>query len=358
MEIENKKKFLINFTYISVCGILIFLLCKFLISYLLPFLIATVIAFLMQRPAAFLSEKTGLKKGRIAALLSALIYLATVLLAVFLLYKGTVFLMGFTEKLPEFLNKISNFLNQMQMKFSSIISENHNAVLGEFWKNFLSSFSEKLGDLISKTIAFIAKNMPSFLFSSIIALVASCYIAKDYNILVNFIKELCGKARTENIKKVKEILFNSVFKLLKGYLILMLLTFLELLIGLMLLRVKNAVLIAFLVSFVDILPVIGLGAVLIPWAVVSALSNKVTFAIGLAVLYIASIVIRNFLEPKIIGTQIGINPLFTLLAMFVGLKVLGVFGLFLFPIILIVVIKYYKNQMIEGLSVSSDMHNM
>lgn len=358
MEIENKKKFLINFAYISVCGILIFLVCKFLIGYLLPFIIATVIAFFMQKPAAFLSEKKHFKKGRIAALLSALIYLTVVLLAVFLLYKGTIFLMGFTEKFPEFLNKISNFLNQIQMKFSSIIPENYNTVLGEFWKNFVSSFSEKLGDFISKTIAFIAKNMPSFLFSSIIALVASCYIAKDYNILVNFVKELCGKARTENIKKIKEILFNSVFKLLKGYLILMLLTFLELLIGLMLLRVKNAALIALLVSFVDILPVIGLGTVLIPWAVVSALSNKVGFAIALAVLYILSVIIRNFLEPKIIGTQIGINPLFTLLAMFVGLKTLGVFGLFLFPVVLIVVIKFYKGQMTEGLSVSKDLHNM
>ena len=101
MEIENKKKFLINFAYISVCGILIFLVCKFLIGYLLPFIIATVIAFFMQKPAAFLSEKTHFKKGRIAALLSVLIYLTVVLLAVFLLYKGTIFLMGFTEKFPE-----------------------------------------------------------------------------------------------------------------------------------------------------------------------------------------------------------------------------------------------------------------
>ncbi len=358
MEIENKKKFLINFAYISVCGILIFLLCKFLIGYLLPFIIATVIAFFMQRPATFLSKKTGLKKGRIAAFLSAFIYLAVVFLVVFSLYKITVFLMGFTEKLPDFLNKILSFINGLQEKFSSLLPESYALTLEEFWKNILLNISKISGDFISKTLTNIAKNMPSFLFSSVIALVASCYIAKDYNVLTNFVKELCGKARTENIEKIKKILLNSVFKLLKGYMILMLLTFLELLIGLMLLRVKNAVLIAFLVSFVDILPVIGLGTVLIPWAVLSALSNKVAFAIGLAVLYIASIVIRNFLEPKIIGTQIGINPLFTLLAMFVGLKVLGVFGLFLFPIILIVVIKYYKNQMMEGLSVSDDMHNM
>lgn len=358
MEIENKKKFLINFAYISVCGILIFLVCKFLIGYLLPFIIATVIAFLMQKPADFLSRKTRFKKGRIAAFLSVLIYLIVVFSVVFSLYKGTVFLMGFTEKLPEFLNKISVFLNQIQIKFSTIIPENYKIALGVFWENFVSSFSGKLGGFISKILTNIAKNTPSFLFSSVIALVASCYIAKDYNILVNFVKELCGKARTENIKKIKEILFNSVFKLLKGYLILMLLTFLELLIGLMFLRVKNAVLIALLVSFVDILPVIGLGTVLIPWAVISALSNNVGFAVGLAVLYISSVIIRNFLEPKIIGTQIGINPLFTLLAIFVGLKTLGVFGLFLFPIALIVIIKFYKGQMTEGLSVSKDLHNM
>ena len=348
---ENKKKFLINFAYIGVTGLLIFLVCRFLINYLLPFVIATIIAFLMQKPAAFLGKKFRFKKGTIAAVLSATVYLVVAFCAVYSLYKLTIFLAGFTERLPQIFDEISAFFNKLQERFSEMIPNDYNSGLNDFWDNTLQRASTDLGGFFSRALASIAKNTPSFLFSSIVALVASCYIAKDYNILIKFTKELCGKRVSENIQKIKIILFESVFKLLKGYLILTFLTFLQLLIGFVILRVKYAALIAVLISFVDILPVLGTGTVLIPWAVISALYGNVALGVGLGVLYIIVIVVRNFAEPKIIGTQIGINPLFTLLAMFIGFRLLGVAGLFLFPIVLIVIIKFYKNQMQEGLSV-------
>lgn len=351
MEIDNKKKFLINFAYIFVCGILIFLIFTFLLNYLTPFIIAVIIAGLMQKPAIFLSKKTKIKSGRIAAFLSVAVYLSVVVLLVFLIYKSTVFLASFSEQLPKLFDEISNFINELQQKFSNILSKEYTSALEDLWNNLLKRIANVLGEYISKTLTDIAKNTPSFLFSSIVALVASCYIAKDYDVLVKFIKELCGKSVTENIIKVKTIVFESVFKLFKGYLILTFLTFLQLFIGFMFLKVKYAFLIALLISLVDILPVLGTGTVLIPWVIISAFSNKVSFAVGLAVLYVIVIFVRNFAEPKIIGAQIGINPLFTLLAMFIGLKLLGVTGLFLFPIVLIVTIKYYKKQMQEGLSV-------
>ena len=110
----------------------------------------------------------------------------------------------------------------------------------------------------------------------------------------------------------------------------------------MILKVKNAFLLAIIIAFVDILPVLGAGTILIPWAVFSAFFGNVPQAVGLALLYVLIILIRNFCEPKIIGSQIGINPLFTLIAMFTGLRLFSVAGLFLFPVILIVVIKFYK----------------
>ena len=128
-------------------------------------------------------------------------------------------------------------------------------------------------------------------------------------------------------------------------------TYAELLLGLFLLKIKYAPFIALIIALVDVLPVIGTGTVMIPWAVLSVFLGNNRLALGLAVLYVIIVIVRNFLEPKIISTQIGMNPLFTLLAMFVGLKVLGFWGLILFPIILIVVIRYYKDEMQEGLSV-------
>lgn len=351
METENKKNFLINFLYFLVIGTLIFLVSKFLINYLLPFIVAVIIAFLMQKPAKFISEKSGASKGIIAAILSVLVYLIVALIVVFLIYKSTRFLGGLTKFSTEFFEELSSIINDLKNRFSNIMPEEYNSAVDDFSKSMFERLTTQISGFVSRFLTKLAKSTPSFLFSSIVALVASCYIAKDFDGLLNFVRELCGKRISENLEKIKVILFQSGFKLLKGYLILAVLTYMQLLAGLLILKIKHAFVIAILISVVDILPVLGIGTVMVPWTVLAALWGNLPLAIGLAGLYIIVVIVRNFAEPKVIGTQIGVNPLFTLLAMFVGLKLLGVLGLFLFPIILIVVIKYYKNQMQEGLSV-------
>lgn len=351
MESENKKNFLINFIYFVVIGTLIFLASKFLISYLLPFIVAGVIAFSMQRPACFFSKKLKLSKGIIAAIFSVSVYFVVAFAVVFLIYKATGFLGGLTKVLPDLFEELSSIINGLQNRFSNIIPKEYSSAFDDISKSMFERITTQISGFVSRILTKLAKSTPSFLFSSIVALVASCYIAKDYDRLLKFVKELFGKKVTGNLEKIKIILFESVFKLLKGYLILTVLTYLQLLAGFLILGVKYAPVIALLISFVDVLPVLGTGTVLIPWAVLSVFWGNIPLAIGLAVLYVIVVIVRNFAEPKVIGTQIGINPLFTLLAMFVGLKIFGAAGLFLFPIILIVVIKYYKNQMQEGLSV-------
>ena len=351
METENKKNFLVNFFYFIVIGTLIFLASKFLINYLLPFIVALIIAFSMQKPACFFSGKIKMKKGIIAAIFSVSVYFVVAFAVVFLIYKAVAFLGGLTKMLPDFFEELSSIVNGLQDRFSNIMPEEYRYAFDDFSKSMFERLTTQISGFVSRILTKLAKSTPSFLFSSIVALVASCYIAKDYDRLLKFVKELFGKKVTGNLEKIKVILFESVFKLLKGYLILTVLTYLQLLAGFLILRVKYAPIIALLISFVDVLPVLGTGTVLIPWAVLSVFWGNIPLAIGLGILYIVVVIVRNFAEPKIIGTQIGINPLFTLLAMFVGLKMFGVAGLFLFPIILIVVIKYYKNQMQEGLSV-------
>ena len=107
----------------------------------------------------------------------------------------------------------------------------------------------------------------------------------------------------------------------------------------------NAFIIAVIIALVDILPVLGTGIILVPWAIYCIISGAPALAVGLSILYVITLVIRNFLEPKIVSQQIGINPLFTLISMFAGLKLFGGVGLVLFPLILIVTVKYYKEEM-------------
>ena len=151
------------------------------------------------------------------------------LAAVFLIYKLTHFLGRLTSVLPNIFEEFNSLSNSLHDKFSAIIPQEYTSTFDDLSKGMFEEITTSVSGFVSGTLTKLAKNTPSFLFGSIVALVASCYIAKDYDGLLKFVKELCGKKITNNLEKIKVILFESVFKLLKGYLILTLL-YLELLV--------------------------------------------------------------------------------------------------------------------------------
>ena len=113
----------------------------------------------------------------------------------------------------------------------------------------------------------------------------------------------------------------------------MLLTFAEIFIGLSILKVNYALLLAILIAVVDILPLIGTGTILIPWAIFSFITGNAGLGSGLLVLYGIVLIIRQLAEPKIVGSSIGLHPLATLAAVYLGIKFAGFIGIFIGPIV-------------------------
>ena len=105
---------------------------------------------------------------------------------------------------------------------------------------------------------------------------------------------------------------------------------------------------ALCIGFVDALPILGSGTIMVPWAIISATNGDITLAIGLLVLYAIIIVSRQLLEPKIVSNHIGIHPIFTLLAMYTGFKITGVVGMFLGPILLIILKNIFGSLIDNG----------
>ena len=114
-------------------------------------------------------------------------------------------------------------------------------------------------------------------------------------------------------------------------------TFVEMSIGLIILNVNYAFLLALIVGLAEAIPVVGTGLIMIPWILWHVINGNMPLVLGLSVLYVLGILIRQIMEPKIVGTQIGLHPLVTLLSMYVGLKFFGVLGMFIGPISLIIV---------------------
>lgn len=348
MNNESKKAFIFNILYIlSVC-ILFFITVKFLLIYLLPFVIALFVAILVQKPANKISDKLKIKSGIISAFLAAVVYILLAALFVFIVYRIYLLLGDIMNSLPSISGKINSFLSDAEQKLTSTVKQfspelsDHISTLA---KSTISNLTLKISEYVSSVAAAAAKKAPSLIFSSIVTLVASCFIAKDFKGFTKFASGLLGNRYYSNILKIKHILSESVLKILKGYLLLMALTFAELSAGFLILKVKYAIAIAAVIAFIDILPVLGTGAVLIPWSIFCFFSGNTSDGVGLIILYSLITVVRNFAEPKIIGNQMGIHPLFTLIAMFIGIKIFGFAGLFILPVTLIVIVKYYKEEM-------------
>ena len=108
-------------------------------------------------------------------------------------------------------------------------------------------------------------------------------------------------------------------------------------------------LIALLIAFADAMPILGSGTVMIPWAIISAIHGDVRLALALIILYVIISIVRQILEPKMVSRQIGIHPIFTLLAMYTGYKTLGFFGILFGPIILIIIKPIFETLIDKGI---------
>jgi sporulation integral membrane protein YtvI len=340
LEIQAKKRFLINFVYLLVIGLTVIIISRFLLFRMFPFILSIIVAALSQKPAAFLSQKTGVKKSFCAVVLSAVIYLGLCAGIIFLIYRLIVSSSGLIDFLPQILTTFSSIINKAEELITEYIPSDIDFSLSGLIQNVLESLTKFLTEIIKKFLTA----MPSIFVSGIVALVAACYISKDYDGLSRFVKSLCGDKIYNRFLRIKTIFTNGVFKMLKGYFILMVITFFELWIGFLILKINNAYFWAFLIALIDLLPILGTGIILVPWAIYCAVAGNISVSVGLAVLYIIMVLVRNFCEPKIVSRQIGINPLFILFSMYLGLKLFGGAGIILLPIILMVTVQYYKQE--------------
>lgn len=347
MELERKKSFLIDFLFAAVIAVSVYFAIKYLIPFILPFIIGVIIAFLIQKPAKYVSDKTKIKKGSAACVFAGLSYLlfAGLVLAVAwaLISSGkTVFMKYFGEDGD--INNIVENLKELFNGLNGMLQNNSNLGTEKIFSDTLNSAVGKLASYLSSVIASTVRAVPAFLVSTVVTIVASCYIAKDYDQLIKFLKNLLDKDSFDKILQVKEAAASTIMKMTGGYLTILLITFFELLIGFFIAGVDYVIPMAAVVAVVDILPIFGTGTILLPWSAISMLKGNFLFGIEILAIYLAVTFIRNFIEPRIIGKRVGINPLLTLLAMFIGLKLSGIFGMIVVPLAVTVTIAYFKKQ--------------
>lgn len=350
METNNRKKwnFILNVLYIAAIALVAYVAWKFL-GVIRPFVMALILVAILQPLIKWLQRKLKIKSSHLSVALIILLYAAVGSLAVWLIVRLVVLLMDVFPAIPEFYRStlapaLENLGDQINgwLAANPTLQESFNSVADRLltWlQSALVSLSQKGLSLLTG----FAQGVPGFFIGALVTIMLSVYIGIQYDKIIAFLKAqlpLKWRERTEGLRK---LMGGTVFKYFKAVLILIFITFVELCVGTLVIGAKNPIGVAAGIAIMDALPVLGTGTALIPWAVVKLVQGEFAFAIGLVVIYIVITVVRNIIEPKIVGDQLGINPVISLLAMYVGYRLLGIAGMILAPMLVHVLLVLHKD---------------
>lgn len=311
----------------------VYLFFKHLFLIILPFLIAWAIAFLTRPLAEAINKRIKLPLGIIRAILAILISLA-ILTAISLviwalgaelwrLLSG----IGEGEALRELIDEITS-----------------GGILG----GIFNSFGEEFGDIIFELVISVAKTLgtaltsvaaaiPRALIFILMTVIASVYFSLELEWVNDTVARLLPKNVLLWLSRFRRGFFSVGLSYIRAYLFLMLITFTVMLVGLVILRRPYALLLAFIIAALDCLPVIGVGTVLIPWSLYELILGESYVGIGLIILFILYEIVRQFAEPRIVGKNLGIHPIITLVLIYLGYSLFGIVGLLLVPIATVLV---------------------
>ena len=346
---EPYKKILVLFLYIIFGIAFVYIFFKYLLKICLPFIIAFLVSLIIRPIAEVLSKRMRISKKVISVILVlvVLLLLGGILFWVIdkLMYEFRGIIELISQNSDEWIGKMLEFFNRTSEKMPFIKAfgseEEMMQVLSGFATTLLENFTANVPNML-KTILTI---LPNALFVSLILIMASYYFCAEYDEIFSAVLKLFPNGLKEKIKVGKRKIKNVGKRVLKGYLLTMVITFIQLYIGLLILKSEYAFTVAFITSLIDVLPVIGVGTVLIPWAIVKLILGSYYQGFGLLIIFAVVSVVREILEPKIIGKSLGLHPLLTLFAMYIGFEICGFWGLISFPVLVIALKSFvYDNK--------------
>jgi len=340
----------------SILGI--YLAFKLAIFYM-PFLIAFILSLLIEPIIRFFMKHFKLKRrtSAIIVFLFVLIIIASLLTwGIFsLISESSNLLNGLNDNVEKIANKFNKLTSQIDLSKIQIPDEIIKTIETS-GKDLLGTVADFIKNLFTNLLNVIT-SMPTIAIYTVISILALFFICIDKIYMIDQLEhhfpEIWVRKLTKHIKEI----IKSLACYLKAQAILVLISFIVSLIGLYIfkfvgLNVQYPLIAALLIAFVDALPIFGTSAVLVPWAVISSLNGDINLAISLIVLLAIMGIIRQLIEPRIVAGQIGIHPIFTLIAMYTGFKFIGIIGMLIGPIILIILKNIFGNMIDKGLAKS------
>lgn len=331
------------------------------IYFFLPFIIGWIIARIANPLVAWLVDKIKVKRKAVSAFV-IMLAVAVVLFACYgvisILYHQ---LIGFAEELPQLWKDtrsdfagLGAWMGDLMDRFPTDIQKN----LLDFWNGLNTSIGDWISKISSPTMAAVgnfAMNIPSFLVSLVMCLLSAYFFVAEKDYMNDVAHRFIPKSLQEKWEILKKSFVSAVGGYLKAQLKIEVWMYLILMIGLSILGVNYSLLVALGIAVLDLLPIFGTGTVLIPWALLKIVAGDYRMAIVLLVLWGGGQLLRQLIQPKIVSSSIGLDPIPTLFLLFIGWKIKGVVGMILAVPVGIILMNLYEagafDQTVETISI-------
>ena len=361
--IQKRKAFIINFIYVAIFVGLYYFIINYAFGYIFPFVFAGALSVFLQRPIKAITKKLHIKAH------SAVSIILVLLIVVLILGSAAGLLFALGSELKEFftymfssISSLSDLIEAAERFIMDLLMKLPKGI-GDALSEYVVDFFDKIGtksmgidmSVLSAPISgawHVVKGIPSLFLAFLVTVVSCVFMTSDYEIIKNMILGFFRAENRDKIVNTKRTITKGVSKLFKAYATIMLITFLEMFIGLSFMKLIGVykggyiAIIAFVTCIVDIIPVLGTGTVLIPWAVYSFITGNVGLGIGLVVMYAVVTVLRQIIEPKLVANQVGLPAIVTIAAMFLGARLFGAFGIILLPLTVIILKLMYDEGVI------------
>lgn len=315
-------------------GIFIYLGIKG-IFFLMPFVIGWGIAAIAAPLVNWLEKKFNIVK-KLGSALIVILVIGLIVVGIYFAVSRIILEVGdLIKNIPELYAQLESGLRQIGSAMSGIF-EKLPVVIQDGWNTVVANLDQYMGDLVSRiseptvmAAGNFAKSLPSYLISVIVAILSAYFFTIQREDVLKWMKQIAPPSVEKRMTLVMDNLRYAVGGYFKAQFKIMGVVFLILLVGFAVLGVRYFVLVAFLISFLDFLPFFGTGTAMIPWGIYKFLMGDYKMAILLIAIYAVTQFVRQLLQPKLVADSVGMNPLVTLLLLYIGYRIGSVLGMIL-----------------------------
>ncbi|HAM82130.1 sporulation integral membrane protein YtvI [Ornithinibacillus bavariensis] len=312
----------------------------YVLSLSIPLIIAVLTALSLNPLVRLIQNKVKLsRKSAVIIVFLSFIIIAGIA-GSFLVTKAVGQTINFVEDVPSHINKINSIYEDLEKKFSeygkNLPTEFVQTVTDSF-DNYISQLSDTIKEKLTiNKVAKIFAEVPQYIVSILVYLIALFLFMLELPILRKKIYQLFTEETARKVAFMNSRIKSVIVGFFKAQFLVSLLIFAVSLIGLFIIAPDVALIMSLIIWVIDIIPIIGSIIILGPWALIMFLAGDVQTGIELSILAIILLAIRRTVEPKVMGKHMGLSPLATLISMFLGLKIFGILGFIIGPLIIII----------------------